>query len=106
MRPDRRLRSILAPFICMAMLTACAHDGFHRFMDHPVLSWVPLDRWGIVPPRTMEPRPATPAQFPDPACFEVAKERTEVLDPSQFDPATLQAIFAHTYRDCMAASAR
>lgn len=99
---QRRLYPVPMVFACALLLAGCT--GFDRFMDHPVLSWLPLDHWGVVAQRDVSQTHVTSAEFPDRDCFEIAQERTEVLNPSQFDAATLRTIFADIYRNCTASA--
>ena len=89
----------LAPLAVLILLGGCAPGGFGRFMDHPILSWLPLDRWGIVKSDRITTSAAP--QFPDKQCFALAKERTEFLDQSEYSDEDLQKIFALTYHDCV-----
>jgi hypothetical protein len=90
---------ILAFTACL--LTGCASGSFDRFMDHPILSWLPLDASGVVAGQASEAR-FVRARFPDKDCFEVAQQRAEAWSLDDFDPATLQEMFEQTYRDCVA----
>jgi hypothetical protein len=83
------------------LLTGCASGSFDRFMDHPILSWLPLDAWGGVAGPASEVR-FVRTRFPDRDCFQVAQQRAEVWPLNDFDSATLQRMFGQTYQDCVA----
>lgn len=90
----------LSSLALIILVAGCAHGGFDRFMDHPVLSWLPLDKWGVV--GSAAPAASGPSyQFPDRACFNLAAERTQFLDRSEFDDADLRKIFTLTYQNCV-----
>lgn len=91
-------RTLLALLLVLAATAGCSHGSFDRFMDHPILSWLPLDKWGLVEGGSA---PTRTAQFPDKDCFGLARERTEYLDKSEYDDADLRKIFALTYQDCV-----
>lgn len=88
-----------ASVVALLYLAGCAQGSFDRFMDHPILSWLPLDKWGVVGGTSRSARQIT--AFPDKGCYQIAQERTEFLDQSEYDDADLRKIFAMTYRDCM-----
>ena len=93
----KKLRPLLA-LVVLLTTAGCSHGNFDRFRDHPILSWLPLDKWGVV---GSDRAPARTVQFPDRECFGLAQERTEYLDRSEYDDADLRKIFALTYQDCV-----
>jgi hypothetical protein len=83
----------------LAFVCGRSHGGFDRFMYHPILSWLPLDRWGVV--ESDRATAVLSPRFPDKQCAELATEQTEYLDRSELDDDDLQKIFTLTYRDCV-----
>ena len=96
------LKAGVVPFATILLITslaACSSQPFSRFMDHPILSWLPLDKWGVV---TIPPdRRDAPVSLTDQQCLQAAHDRADVLDPEQFDAQTRRFVLMDVYRDCV-----
>lgn len=86
--------------VVLIFVASCSHGSFDRFMDHPILSWLPLDEWGIVGNGTENAINPT-SQFPNNECFKVARERIEFLDKTELSDVDLHKIFALNYQECV-----
>jgi hypothetical protein len=92
----------LVPLLTVVFVAGCSHGGFDRFMDHPILSWLPLDKWGVVGEEGNETEKPS-AQFPDKKCFEAAYWRTAFLDKSEYSDSDRRKMLALIYQDCIKA---
>ena len=89
----------VAAFLLITSVAGCTSQRFSQFMDHPILSWLPLDKWGFV--NIPLDRRGTPASLSDRQCLQVAHDRADVLDPEQFDAQTRRVVLMDVYRDCI-----
>lgn len=99
--PARTLSCMILILALCGSVAACAPRSFERFMDHPVLSWLPLGRWGVVPTPTDRARPSKLQA--DPQCSSLAEERVAYLDRNEFSGDDIRKLMQMNYDACIAA---
>lgn len=79
-------------------LSGCSQYRFHRFMDHPITSWLPLDEYL----GDDSDKLAVPAMVPgeDSRCYEIAKDRT-AFNGVRMGATEVQRLFRAEYSTCL-----
>ena len=106
----KRLPSLAAGRFLVAaavlLCAGCSARRFDRFIDHPILSWAPITQAEVDSVNPFSTPEHHMNLYPTRECFELAKERTDFLDQSDFDDRTLLTVFNGSYSDCVRAKDR
>jgi len=90
---------VMLALLLSASLSGCAQGSFERFMDHPILSWLPVDEYLGDQNANLKVPPMRPGQ--DKMCYETAEERTGFAIQSDTTETEVQNLFRAEYAECL-----